>query len=173
MDQNPTGVSLSIFLCKTGQRIHHYHTHHQGNYMPLPFGIVVGPPRLSTSWIQRPPISRIFLISSSSASSFTSSSLPPMLKPLMRIFGTVLRPVLSARKSCNLRPRVGGDGSLASEIGVSSRSSSTTYGAGTILYVSSSRDFARREYGHVDFEKMRTKLYVISGAHCQVDIDSL
>jgi hypothetical protein len=79
-----------------------------------------------------PPIVFTLSISAPLSSSAWMSSPPPMLLPLTRTFGTVRLPVLFASAACNAGP----SGWL---------SSSTTYGAGTIVYFSRSIFLALRE----------------------------
>ncbi len=79
-----------------------------------------------------PPIPLTFSTSSHFTSSASTSSPPPMLFPLISTFGTVLLPVLFSKCFCSWGPK----GWL---------SSSTTKGAGTIVYFSSRIDLALRE----------------------------
>lgn len=81
-----------------------------------------------------PPILLTVSINFCSKCSFSTSSPPPMLLPLIKIFGTVFLPVLLASSLCNCVPS-----------GCSS--SSTTYGVGEISYLSSRISLALRENG--------------------------
>lgn len=73
-----------------------------------------------------------FSIRPPSLSRASISSPPPMLLPLMSTFGTVRLPVLFSSAACNREP----NGCV---------SSSTTYGAGTMVYFSNSMRFALAE----------------------------
>ncbi len=84
------------------------------------------------SIILLPPIPLTFSTSSPLTSNASTSSPPPILFPLISTFGTVLLPVLFSKCFCSWGPK----GWL---------SSSTTKGAGTIVYLSSRIDFALRE----------------------------
>lgn len=84
------------------------------------------------SVIRFPPIVFIFSISAELSSSAWMSSPPPMLLPLTRTLGTVRRPVLFSNAACNAGP-------------IGWLSSSTTYGAGTMVYFTSNIFLALRE----------------------------
>ncbi len=97
-----------------------------------------------------PPSDLILSISCFLPSRSAISSLPPMLLPLTMMFGTVRWPVISDSRPCSATP----SGCV---------SSSTTYGAGSIVYLSSSSALARFEYGQYVLEKMTTvSLLVLS-----------
>ena len=92
------------------------------------------PQEILTSMILFPPIRLIRSVSSPSRSSFSTSSPPPILLPLISTFGTVPRPVLFCSESCSFLPM----GCL---------SSSTTKGDGTMVYFSTRMAFAFFENG--------------------------
>lgn len=81
-----------------------------------------------------PPIRITVSISSPFLSNASISSPPPMLLPCTSMFGTVFRPVRGPRYACSSFPN-------------GCTSSSTTYGGGRILYLSSKMCFAFFEYG--------------------------
>jgi len=81
-----------------------------------------------------PPILFTVSIKSPSRCNLSTSSPPPMLLPLIRIFGTVFLPVMLASSLCNAGPR-----------GCSFNS--TTNGAGVMLYFKRRISFALRENG--------------------------
>lgn len=94
------------------------------------------------STIRFPPMSWIFLISPPSSCNAPTSSPPPIDVPVIKMLGTVLRPVKLINCACNCAPS-------------GCRSSSTMNGAGVMAY-KLNMDFAFLLYGQKDLEKITT-----------------
>ena len=94
------------------------------------------------------------------ASNASISSPPPILLPLTSTFGTVRLPVLFA--SAAWRP--GPKGWV---------SSSTTYGAGTMVYFSSNIRLALAEKGQYDLLKIITMFHRLINMTCPLSVHSM
>lgn len=102
-----------------------------GHYITIHYGILQYSMAYSCASVTHfPPIVLTVAASSPFSSNAAVSSPPPMLRPPIRTLGTVRRPVLSASKLCSSWP-------------IGCLSSSTTYGAGTMVYLSTRMDLAR------------------------------